>query len=171
MTKMRSAWERIRKNMDQFTRWLERETEFRRRSARPTWNGPVGGRPKPTAPAVSEDELKQKLQDWLEAAGWGVHVAWGRQHGVDIDARRGSSRWVIEVKGQGSLDPMRVNFFLCVLGEILQRMNDDQARYSIAFPDHRQFRGLWQRLPPLARQRTGISALFVSGAGQVEEVK
>jgi hypothetical protein len=65
---------------------------------------------------------------------------------------------------------MRVNFFLGVLGELLQRMKDPQARYSIAMPDLPQYRGLWERLPTLAKERTRISALFVTAAGDVKEV-
>jgi len=49
-------------------------------------------------------------------------------------------------------------------------MDDAEARYSIAFPDLPQFRGLWRRFPRLAKERTGISALFVSTLGTVEEV-
>ncbi len=65
---------------------------------------------------------------------------------------------------------MRVNYFLGVLGELLQRMTDPAAKYSIALPDLPQFRRLWDRLPELAKQRTGISALFVSESGRVDEV-
>jgi len=117
----------------------------------------------------SEDDVKRRLQTWLEAAGWKVTVVWGRSQGVDLDAHRGNSRWIVEAKGQGTLNPMRVNYFLCVLGELLQRMEDPQARYSIALPDVPQFRRLWARLPPLARERTRISALFVSRSGPIEE--
>jgi hypothetical protein len=94
----------------------------------------------------------------------------GAAPGIDVEARKGSSRWVIEVKGSGSLNPMRVNYFPAMLGEILQRMNDPEARYSIALPEIAQFRGLWRRLPALAKSRTRVSALFVSESGQVEEV-
>ena len=118
----------------------------------------------------SEDVVKRQLQAWLEAAGWQVEVRWGRGHGVDVDASRGSERWRIEVKGGGSLDPMRVNYFLAVLGELLQRMDDPTARYSIALPDIKQFRGLWSRLPTLAKKRTHITALFVAASGDVVEV-
>jgi hypothetical protein len=69
----------------------------------------------------------------------------------------------------GSLDAMRVNYFLGVLGETLQRMDDPKASYSIALPDRKQFRNLWNRLPVLAKQRTQITALFVSDGGQVEQ--
>lgn len=119
----------------------------------------------------SEDAIKRQIQEWLEAAGWGVEVRWARGHGVDVDASRGSERWRIEVKGGGSLDAMRVNYFLAVLGELLQRMDDPAARYSIALPEMKQFRGLWSRLPTLAKDRTHITALFVAQSGDVEEVR
>jgi len=119
---------------------------------------------------LSEDEIKRKLQTWLEASGWEVSVIWGRGPGIDVDAKRNGQRWIIEVKGCGSLNPMRVNYFLSVLGELLQRMDDPDARYSLALPDMKQFPKLWQRLPQLAKSRTTISALFVDPLGKVEEV-
>ncbi len=120
--------------------------------------------------SLAEDEVKRRLQAWLEAADWKVTVVWGRGQGIDIDARRGDRRWVIEVKGRGSRDAMRTNYFLGVLGELLQRMNSPKAKYSIALPDLPQYRRLWGRLPALAKRRTDISALFVADSGQVEEV-
>jgi hypothetical protein len=117
---------------------------------------------------TSEDELKTALKAWLEADGWEVEVAWAKSRGVDLHARRGSERWIIEAKGCGSLNAMRVNYFLGVLGETLQRMNDTEATYSIALPDLKQFRSLWARLPALAKERTQISALFVRDDGRVE---
>lgn len=96
---------------------------------------------------------------------------WAKQPGTDIVAIRNGEQWIIEAKGSGSLNPMRVNYFLAILGELLQRMNDPTARYSIALPDMQQFRRLWQRLPELAKSRTTISALFVDTSGHVEEVK
>lgn len=63
-----------------------------------------------------------------------------------------------------------VNYFIAILGELLQRMDDASARYSIALPNIR-FRGLWARLPHLAKSRPQISALFVDGSGRVEEIQ
>jgi hypothetical protein len=129
--------------------------------------------PAPAAPVdgivLSEDQLKKVLQGWLEAQGWIVKVAWAKTPGIDLLARRGDQRWIIEAKGSGSLDAMRVNYFLGVLGETLQRMNDPEAAYSIALPDMKQFRNLWTRLPILAKQRTNITALFVRGDEHVEQ--
>ena len=118
--------------------------------------------------ALSEDEIKQCLVAELRRQGWESDVAWGNRQGIDIDARRGRERWIIEVKGPGSRPPMRVNYFLAILGELLQRMDDPDARYSLALPDLPQFRRLWERLPDLAKKRTGIGAIFVSKDGRIE---
>ena len=118
---------------------------------------------------MSEDEVKRALEAWLTADGWQVTVRFGHDRGIDVDARRDKSRWIIEAKGAGKYDPMRVNYFLGALGELLRRMDDPDARYSIALPDLAQYRRLWDRLPGLAKQRMRLSALFVDRAGQVEE--
>jgi hypothetical protein len=118
---------------------------------------------------LSEDDVKRHVKARLERLGWRVEVAWGKSRGTDILAKRGGDRWLIEAKGGGSLQPMRVNYFLMILGEILQRMDDSSARYSIALPDMRQFRGLWSRLPRHAKTRTAVTALFVSPNGDVHQ--
>ena len=107
----------------------------------------------------------------MKKDGWDPAVAWGNTRGIDIDARRHFERWIIEVKGPGSRQPMRVNYFISVLGETLQRMDDDCANYSIALPDLPQYRGLWERFPDLAKFRTKISAIFVSNDGTIEVVE
>lgn len=119
---------------------------------------------------LSEDGLKRSLQAWLQGEGWQVTVAWGQAHGADIEATRDGKQWIIEVKGQGSRNAMRVNYFLAILGETLQRMTDPAAKHSIALPDIQQFERLWQRLPHLAKERTGITALLVAGDGKVREL-
>lgn len=129
---------------------------------------------KPQAPEtkafMSEDQLKTFLKAWLEADGWSVEVAWGKSRGVDLIASRGGEEWLIEAKGEGSRSAMRVNYFLGMLGELLQRMSDPNVRYSIACPDIGQFRNLWSRLPDLAKERTQITALFVNRKGKIDLV-
>lgn len=119
---------------------------------------------------LCEDEIKQILDNHLKNKGWTTQIAWGRQKGIDIDAFREEERWIIEVKGSGSLNAMRVNYFLAILGETLQRMNDPKAKYSIALPHMNQFVNLWERLPKLAKQKTGITALFVDNHGNIIEL-
>jgi Holliday junction resolvase-like predicted endonuclease len=150
-------------------RVLEPIVEFLRRLLPDDWyytNGQTANQ----ALLLSEDTLKQHLCKWFNSNGWDViHVAWGHTRGIDMVAVRNGKKWIVEVKGIGSLPQMRVNYFLCVLGETLQRMDDRAAKYSIALPDVNQFRNLWNGLPSLAKQRTQISALFVSDKGVVTE--
>ncbi len=120
--------------------------------------------------ALSEDEIKEVLESYLATDGWEPRVAWGKARGIDIEAWKNGCRWVIEVKGPGSRQPMRVNYFLAILGETLQRMNDPEASYSIALPDLQQYRNLWDRLPRLAKDRTTISLLLVDRNRQVTEL-
>jgi hypothetical protein len=118
---------------------------------------------------LSEDAIKQSIKKYLDKNNWVVDIAWGRRPGIDIDASRDGERWIIEVKGQGSRNAMRVNYFIAVLGELLQRMDDSSSRYSIALPDLPQFRNLWRKLPQLAKQKTGITCLFVDPQGNIKE--
>ena len=118
----------------------------------------------------SEDAIKKVLENWLIAQGWKVKVAWGQERGIDVEAITNEKRWVIEVKGQGKHDQARGNYFIGMLGETLQRMEDPIAKYSIALPDIQRYRNLWQRLPSLAKSRTAITAIFVDEEGNIREV-
>ncbi len=168
-------------SINQTARTLESRGEIRRSRGTdgrirnyPAGDGPlpqpVSGDTRTNGDAVSwgsEDEVKRALRDWLESQGWSTKVAWGKAHGVDIEASRDGKRWLIEVKGSGSMSAMRVNYFLQALSEVLQRMKDPEAEYSIAFPELGQFQRLWERLPRLAKSRTGITAIFVDKQGNV----
>jgi hypothetical protein len=118
---------------------------------------------------ISEKKIKQVLGAYLESGGWSSEIAWGDEPGVDIEARRGLDRWIIQVKGSGSFQPVSLNNFLSVLGEIVQRMDDPNCKYSVALPDLEHFRRLWGRLPVLAKARMTITALFINLEGRVVE--
>lgn len=118
-----------------------------------------------------EDWVKLAVEDWLRLNGWSVDVAWGRSRGIDILARNEGARWIIECKGSGSSPPMYNNYFLGALGELLQRMESDDASYALAFTDVPKFRRLWNELPKLPKERLRLSALFVSRDGQVDHVQ
>ncbi len=119
---------------------------------------------------MEEDQVKDLLEGYLLSQGWQVVVKKGQERGMDIEATNGVERWVIEVKGWANgKEQQQGNYFLNALRELLQRMGDDQAKYSIAFPDLPRYRGLWKRLPAVAKSRTGISCLFVSQHGSVVE--
>jgi hypothetical protein len=97
----------------------------------------------------------------LKPKGWSVEVTWRRKRGFDIVALRGAERWVTECKGTGSLAPMQNNYFVSVVGELMER--DDRA-------DVPKFRRLWFERPARVKERLHLSALFVSEDGGVLEL-
>lgn len=110
---------------------------------------------------LSEDEVKRAVVDRLKAEGWTVEVAWGRSPGIDIEARRGDERLVIEAKGEVALQPQQHNYFVGALGELVQRLDDPNARYGLALPNHRQYHGLVDRLPEEAKKRLNFVVYWV----------
>ncbi len=122
---------------------------------------PLGGR------RITEDEVKAAVEAHLREEGFRVQVAWGRTRGIDIEAvHQDGRRCVIEAKAEvGTAGPQQVNYFLGMLGELLQRMDDPNATYGIALPDNRQYRGLVDRLPLVAKARLGLVVFWVSRAG------
>ena len=119
---------------------------------------------------LSEDKAKDILKNWLTKEGWKSEIAFGNKKGADIVASKDSSTWIIEVKGTASRPPMFNNYFLSIIGEILQRMDTSAAKYSIAFPNNQKFKRLWNELPSEAKKRLGITMLIVHSDGEIEEV-
>lgn len=119
---------------------------------------------------LEEDEVKELIRRDLQSRGWQVKVKPGRAQGIDIEATNGTERWVIEAKGWGAgSEQQQGNYFLGAVGELLQRMDRDDIKYSVAFPDIPRYRGLWDRFPALAKCRTRITCLFVGKDGGIVE--
>jgi hypothetical protein len=110
---------------------------------------------------MTEDEVKAAMKSTFEGRGYEVHVMWGRKSGSDILAISGSSRLVIEAKGEGSYRQMLGNFFLSALGEILQRMSDNCNSYAIALPAHPSYIELVLKLPKRVREALQLDFYFV----------
>lgn len=112
---------------------------------------------------ITEDEVKEAVRAFLAADGFAVEVAWGRTPGIDIVARHTDGRrYVIEAKAEvGVAGAQQHNYFVGMLGELIQRMDDPEATYAIALPDNRQYRGLVDRLPDLAKRRMTLAVFWV----------
>lgn len=115
----------------------------------------------PTGERLSEDQVKRAVATHLESGGWTVQVAWGRTPGIDIEARRRGERLVIEAKGEAGLQPQQHNYFVGALGELVQRLDEPNARYGLALPNHRQYHGLVDRLPDEAKKRLNFIVFWV----------
>lgn len=128
---------------------------------------PAHAAPAPSGGSViTEDEVKRAVSDHLIAQGFQVDVAWGRTRGIDIDARQDGRRVIVEAKGEvAAAGAQQVNYFLNALGELIQRMDDPNATYGLALPDHRQYRGLVLRLPAVARERLNLAIFWVRREG------
>jgi hypothetical protein len=112
---------------------------------------------------LTEDQVKQAVETHLEAQGWTVTVAWGRERGIDIDAIKRRERLVVEAKGEVAKGgAQQVNYFLGALGELMQRMDDPNARYGLALPGNQQYRGLMERLPVYGKERLGLMVFWVT---------
>jgi len=119
---------------------------------------------------ITEDDVKNALKSYLENGNWTCEIAWGTAKGVDITATKDNQHWIIEVKGEGSRTQMRGNYFLSALGEILQRMENKNNKYSIAFPAMQRYKKLWDNLPQLVKERLNITCFFVDKECNVIEI-
>jgi hypothetical protein len=121
---------------------------------------------------ITEDEVKEAVRAHLAADGFEVKVAWGRVPGIDVDANHPDGRrFVIEAKAEvGTTGAQQHNYFVGMLGELVQRMSDPLATYAIALPDNRQYRGLFERLPLMAKERLGLVVFWVARGSEGLEV-
>ncbi len=120
---------------------------------------------KAVADGVAVERLYlEAVRAHVTARGFDVAVAWGRVRGIDIDARHPDGcRYLIEAKAEvGKNGPQQVNYFVGMLGELVQRMDDVQASYGIALPDNRQYRDLVNRLPALTKERLRLAVFLAS---------
>ena len=116
---------------------------------------------------MAEDTVKRALYAYLEARGCIGRVAWAHAPGIDIDVTGPDGRLIIEAKGEAASNPQQLNYFLGALGELVQRMSDESARYGLAFPDNRQYRRLASRLPTPVWPRLRLVVYLVAADGKV----
>ena len=116
---------------------------------------------------VTEDFVKRGVYDHLVQQGCVGEVRWGHELGIDIEMTGPVGRFVIEAKGEAASDQQQRNYFLGALGELVQRMADDDAHYGLALPDNRQYRNLVSRLPSLVWSRLSLVVFFVAADGEL----
>lgn len=120
---------------------------------------------------LPEKKIKRILEKYVSSFGWEQeHLRFFIDHNNDIEVRRGRESWIIGIKAKEPSNREVNSIFISTLGRILQRMDDQNCKYSIAFPDTKQFRRLWERLPQIAKQRMKVTVLFVNQTGIVDEI-
>lgn len=136
-----------------------------------------------------EGRVQSAVVRWLAAGGWDIiRVAdtASREQGVDIEARRGDERLLVEVKGYpsatylhgasagekkryGAATQARTYFGNALLSGMLMRHKHPTARVTLAFPDVPTFRRLAKRTAgPL--HAAGIIVWLVAEDGTVTTV-
>ena len=111
---------------------------------------------------LDEDTIKKALKAGLSIQGWEVETSMGKKHGVDITAKhKEKGIMLIEAKGEGSRNAMRVNYFLMVLGELIQKMDSPNKIYGLALPAHRQYANLIISLPDWIKQQLRLRIYLV----------
>lgn len=101
---------------------------------------------------LEEDEVKVAVLCALEGEWKLEKCARRKEPGPDLVFAQGAEKLIIEAKGEGSRDQMRVNYFLAVLGEILQRMTGPENIYGVALPAHRQFTDLVAKISKVGKR-------------------
>jgi hypothetical protein len=109
---------------------------------------------------LTEDEVKYGVKEFLEAEGFHVTIAWGRDRGVDIQAVSPSGIMLLEAKGSaptpaGELLPQRSGRTTAT--------NDRAQRCVWTGPTgQRAVPRPGKRLPQLARERLRLTVFFIS---------
>jgi hypothetical protein len=121
---------------------------------------------------ITEDEVEEAVRSFLAADGFAVKLAWGRAPGTDIVAQHTDGRrYVGEAKSEvGVAGAQQHNYFVGMLGELIQRVYGPGSTYAIALPDNRQYRGLLDRLPELGKKRLRLAVFWVDRTASGREV-
>lgn len=109
------------------------------------------------------NELPCLIKNWLEEKGW-VTV----EHNRYIEASKEERRWYIDIyqTTRGRKMPLPNK-----LTEVIQKMDDKDATYSVALVDSPIYRKQWNELPEVAKERLKISVLLADRLGHVLEMK
>lgn len=119
---------------------------------------------------LGEETVKVCVADFLRSRGYTVSVGKKRERGPDMRASKEGQKIILEAKGEGSRREIFNNFFVSILGEMLQRTAELAAEYGIALPAHRKYARLIEELSDNTRFILRLNFYLVrpSGTGQYE---
>lgn len=109
------------------------------------------------------NELPSLIKEWLEEKGWNTV-----EHSRYIEAQKDTQKWYIDIyqatRGRKMPLPNKIT-------EMLKKMDDGDAHYSVALVDSPVYRKQWNEIPSAAKERLQVSVILADRAGRVLEMK
>lgn len=108
------------------------------------------------------EDLCNLIKSWLGEHGWEYN-----ENKDYIEAHSGEKRWVINVQGmkRGRRQTLPVK-----LSEVIKRIDDVNAHYSIAFNDSITYRRQWNEIPEAVKERLNMSVILADKKGNITEL-
>lgn len=109
------------------------------------------------------NELPRLVKAWLEERGWET-----LEHNRFIEAKKEDEKWFIDIyqATRGRKMPLPNK-----LTEVIKKMEDEKAYYSVALVDSPIYRRQWNEIPDVAKDRLKVSVLLADRTGQILEMK
>lgn len=109
------------------------------------------------------DELPSLINEWLEERGWQTS-----KHSRYIEASKSEKKWYIDIyqTTRGRKMPLSSK-----ISDVIKKMEDDEALYSVALVDSPIYRKQWEELPSGAKKRLQVSVILADHMGNVVEIK
>lgn len=109
------------------------------------------------------NELPSLIKEWLEEKGWETI-----EHNRYIEAKKQERKWLIDIyqTTRGRKVPLPSK-----LTEMIKKMDDGDAYYSVALVDSPIYRKQWDEIPSVAKERLQVSVILADRSGRVLEMK
>ncbi|MFX0195365.1 MAG: hypothetical protein ACFFCW_04510 [Candidatus Hodarchaeota archaeon] len=110
----------------------------------------------------NEGFVQRAIEDKFAVLGFKAEDA-GDADLISVDPKTGE-RWVVEAKGKTKASGLD---FRTGLGQLVQRMTDQNSKYAVAFPDIPQFVKQCRQVKPWVRKLLNLHWLLVGEDGAV----
>ena len=109
------------------------------------------------------NELPSLIKEWLEEKGWETI-----EHNRYIEAKKQERKWFIDIyqTTRGRKVPLPSK-----LTDMIKKMDDNDAYYSVALVDSPIYRKQWNEIPSVAKERLQVSVILADRMGHVLEMK
>lgn len=119
--------------------------------------------------AAKKSKMKRNTEDLCNLIkSWLAEHSWEYVENKDyIEAHNGKGRWIINVQGikRGRKQTLPVK-----VSEVMKRMSDTSAHYSIAFNDSITYRRQWNEIPTQVKEKLNMSVILADKKGNIIEL-